>query len=424
PVQVDLEGLAQDLRDRLVSLLWENHQVLSKDDRDLGYMEAGVHQIPTGNAESIKQRHRPVSPQVIQELKKHVQHLVAQGILCENHSPWASPTAIVKKKDGNIGYCCDYRKLNSVTCKDAYSSLPSVEDSLDVLGQAKLFSTLHLTSSYFQVAWDPADQAKTAVTTPFGLFEWTRMPFGLCNAPATFQRLMETVLGDYILDDILVFSKDFDSHLERLQLVVRLKKYGLKMKPSKCYLFRSEVPYLGHIMSADGVKVDREKIKILEERSVPQNPRDLCIMDYRWFIPKFSQIALPLHLLIGKPRKGGGAVPFSWDEACQAAADGLKCSLMAAPVLAYPDFSQAFILATYTSFNGLAAVLSQKQEGIEHVILNMSRGLRKSEQNDQNYSAFKLELPALKWALTKKFRVYLVHSELIIHTDHSPLKYL
>ncbi len=168
---------------------------------------------------------------------------------------------IVIKKDGSVRFCCDYRKLNKVTCKDAYP-LPRVEESLDALGNAQLFSTLDLTSGYFQVAMSEEDRAKTAVTTPFGLFEWTRMPFGLCNAPATFQRLMGLVLGDLTfdillnyLDDIIVFSKDFESHCQRLEIVFnRLRQHGLKLNPSKCFLLKPEVKFLGHLIFPTGNK--------------------------------------------------------------------------------------------------------------------------------------------------------------------------
>ncbi|KAK3536658.1 hypothetical protein QTP86_015450, partial [Hemibagrus guttatus] len=189
-----------------------------------------------------------------------------EGILKESTNPWASPAVIAVKKDGSVRFCCDYRRLNRVTCKDTYP-LPRVEESLDALGNAQLFFTLDLKASYFQVAMSERDREKTAVTTLFGLFEWTRMPFGLCNAPATFQRLMGVVLGDLsydvlliYLDDIIVFSRDFRGHCERLELVFeRLKCHGLKLKPSKCFLFRSEVTQKLHVISSEGIKVDSEK---------------------------------------------------------------------------------------------------------------------------------------------------------------------
>ncbi|XP_029766793.1 uncharacterized protein LOC113406182 [Terrapene carolina triunguis] len=437
PVQVDLQQLTPTQVGRLRVLLERHQEVFSRDERDFGYTTTVTHQIATGDAVPIKQRHRRISPRVFQEVKKHILDLVTQGVLKESHSPWASPAVIVIKKDGGVRFCCDYRKLNEVTHKDAYP-LPRVEESLDALGSARVFSTLDLTSGYFQVAVEERDRKKTAVTTPFGLFEWTRMPFGLCNAPATFQRLMEGVLGDYILDtlliyldDVIVFSKDFESHMEKLDLVfTRLKEHGLKLKPSKCCLLCEKVKFLGHVISKDGIQVDEEKTRALENWPVPKNAKQVrqalgFMSYYRRFVPKFAHIAAPLYGLVGQPaqRKGRDQC-FVWDDACQTAFDKLRHRLMSPPVLAYPDFTLPFIVTTDGSLHGLGAVLSQKQEGAERVIAYASRGLRRSERNDKNYSAFKLELLALKWAITEKFKDYLVYSKFTVISDHNPLRYL
>lgn len=436
PVQIDLENLTETQSRKLHDLLAKHSDVFSKHDCDFGYTTAVTHSVPTGDAPPIRQRHRRIPPQVFQEVKKHVQDLVSQGILKESCSPWASPAVIMIKKDGSIRFCCDYRRLNKVTCKDAYP-LPRVEESLDALGNAQLFSTLDLTAGYFQVAMSEEDRAKTAVTTPFGLFEWTRMPFGLCNAPATFQRLMGVVFGDLTfdvlliyLDDIIIFSKDFDSHCQRLEVVFnRLRQHGLKLKPSKCFLLKPEVKFLGHLISSQGIKVDEEKTQVLETWPAPKNVRGLrqvlgFMSYYRRFVPGFAQLARPLHALVGKGGKGKPVETLDWTTECQTAFDKLKQSLMSPPVLAYPDFSQPFVLTTDGSLHGLGAVLSQRHGGTERVIAYASRGLRGSEKNDRNYSAFKLELLALKWAVTEKFKEYLIYSKFSVITDHNPLRYL
>ena len=259
--------------------LLENHRAaFSQNDRDYGHTTTVTHCIPTGEAYPVKQRHRRIPPHVFQEVKQHVQELVAQGVLKESCSVWASPAVVVMKKDGSVRFCYDYRKLNNVKHRDAYP-LPRVEESLDALGHAQVFSSLDLTAGYFQVAVTEQDQEKTAVTTPFGLYQWTRMPFGLCNAPATFQCLMGAVPGDLAfkvllvyLDDVLVFSRDFESHLEKLDLVLgRLREHGLKLKPQKCFLLRSEVKFLGHVVSAEGVRVDIEKVRALEDWPAPRS---------------------------------------------------------------------------------------------------------------------------------------------------------
>lgn len=438
-VQIDLEKLTPPQQLRLSALLEEYKDVFSSNENDYGYTTVVTHSIPTGEAPPIKQRHRRVPPQIYQEFKRHVQDLISQGVLQESRSPWASPAVIVLKKDGSVRFCCDYRKLNLVTCKDAYP-LPRVEESLDALGKAVLFSTLDLTAGYFQVAMNEKDREKTAVTTPFGLFEWTRMPFGLCNAPATFQRLMGVVLGDLsfdilliYLDDIIIFSQDFDTHCERLETVLsRLRQHGLKLKPSKCFLLKAEVKFLGHVISARGIQVDTEKVKALETWPVPRSVKEVRQLIgfmgyYRRFVPKFAHLARPLHTLMGeggKGNKGRIADSFEWTNECQTAFDELKRCLMSPPILAYPDFTLPFILTTDGSLQGLGAVLSQRQDGTERVIAFASRGLRKTEKNDKNYSAFKLELLALKWAVTEKFRDYLLFSKFTVITDHNPLRHL
>lgn len=439
PVQANVQGLTPTEVEELNQFLLKHRDVFSQGDGDYGYTTTVKHRVQTGDAHPIKQRHRRIPPHVFQEVKRHVQELVAQGVLKESCSPWASPAVIVLKKDGSVRFCCDYRKLNSVTHRDAYP-LPRVEESLDALGQACLFSSLDLTSGYFQVAVEEEDQEKTAVTTPFGLFQWTRMPFGLCNAPATFQRLMESVLGDLAfdvllvyLDDILVFSKDFHSHLEKLDLVFRrLRDHGLKLNPKKCFLLRPEVKFLGHVVSAAGIQVDMEKVSVLLNWPIPSSIREVrqvvgFMSYYRRFVPNFAQVARPLHALMGQAKRGDRRAQqqsISWSEECQMAFDKLKACLMAPPVLAYPDFELPFIVTTDGSRRGLGAVLSQRQGGVERVVAYASRGLRGAERNDSNYSAFKLELLALKWAITEKFRDLLMYAKFTVVTDHNPLRHL
>lgn len=437
-VHAKLEGLTQPRVQKLDNLPKKHRDVFSEHKSDFGYTTTVTNRIQTGDARPIKQRRRRIPPHIFQEFKKHVQDLVAQGVLKESCSPWGSPAVIVIKPDQSVRFCCDYRKLDTVTLKDAYP-LPRVEESLDAFGKAKLFSSLDLTAGYFQVAVHEDYQEKTAVTTPFGLYHWTRMPFGLCNAPASFQRLMEVVLGDLAfdalliyMDDVLVFSSDFDSHCEKLDVVfTRLKEHGLKLKPGKCFLLKSEVKFLGHIVSAEGVQVDMEKVKALCDWPVPRSTKDMrqvvgFMSYYRCFVLNFAQLAEPLYSLMGKGKKesGGQSVPFVWSRECQEAFDKLREHLMSSPVLAYSDFSLPFPLTTDGSLLGLGAVLSQRQEGVECVVAFASQGLRGSERNDKKYSAFKLELLALKWGIREKFWDFLMYSRFVVVTDHNPLCYL
>ena len=227
--------------------------------------------------------------------------MLAEGIIEPSYSPWASPVVLVRKKDGSVRYCIDYRRLNAVTRKDSYP-LPRIDDSLDSLGSAKYFSTLDLASGYWQVGLSPDAREKSAFCTTSGLYQFRVMPFGLANAPATFQRLMERVLTGLhwevclvYLYDVIVFSKTWKGHLQRLDIVFqRMRAANLRLKPSKCHLLQKQVGYLGHIVS-EGVSTDPEKTRAVDDWPVPQGVSDvrsflgLCGY-YRRFVPDFATI--------------------------------------------------------------------------------------------------------------------------------------
>ena len=277
----------------------------------------------------------------------------------------------MQKKDGSLRFCIDYRKVNDVTLKDAYP-LPRIDDALSQLQGSQYFSTIDLFSGYWQVEVDPADQAKTAFATRRGLFEFRVMPFGLCNAPATFQRLMETVLAGLnweicliYIDDIIITGRTFEDMIQNLEKVFqRLESAGLKLKAKKCYLFAKQVSFLGHLISGEGIKADPDKIKAVEEWIEPRSVTEvrsfigLCSY-YRKFIKDFASEARPLHNLLEKNRE------FKWSEDCQNAFEELRKRLTSAPVLAHPDFNTHFILDTDASDHAIGGVLSQVIDGQE-----------------------------------------------------------
>ena len=335
----------------------------------------------------------------------------------------------------------DFRKLNSKTKRDAYA-LPRINEMFDSLYGARWFSSLDIKSAYWQVEVEEADKEKTAFTVgPLGFYECNRMPFGLSNAPATFQRLMENCLGDMnmhscliYLDDIVVFSRTFEEHIERLEKVFeRLVEAGLKLSPAKCNLFQKELKYLGHIVSPEGIATDPKKVECVREWPVPQNLKQLqsflgFVGYYRRFIKDFSKISRPLYDLF--KGSGGGKkkrkikqqlIPFHWSEVHQGAFDKLVSMCCEAPVLAYADYSKPFLVHTDASLDGLGAVLYQEQEGKERVIAYASRGLTPSERN---YPVHKLEFLALKWAVTDKFHDYLYGNRFTVRTDNNPLTYV
>ena len=312
---------------------------------DLGRTSIIKHHIDTGDSSPIKQRPYR-APQVTRKLiEDQLQSMIEQGICVPSQSPWSSPVVMVKKKDGTMRFCVDYRKLNEVTKKDSYP-LPRIDDTLDALGGSAFFSTLDLKSGYWQVELDDESREKTAFVTHSGLYEFLVLPFGLTNAPSTFERLMDIVLNRLTwkialiyIDDIIVFSKSFDEHLHHLEIVFqRLREAGIKLKPSKCDFGKSEVNFLGHVITKDGVMPDPEKIRAVKEFPIPTSVRELrsflgLAQYYKRFVKDYSKIAATLNSLTGK--KGNS---FQWTPECDQAFNKIKEALTNPPILSYPDF--------------------------------------------------------------------------------------
>lgn len=407
-------------------LLLRNLTVFSKGDHDLGRTHFTLHQIDTGGAKPVKLPPRRVPLHLQQEVSEHLKQMLDNDIVQPSHSPWAAPIVLVRKRDGGLRFCIDYRKLNEVTRKDAYP-LPRIDDALDCLSKACWFSTLDLASGYWQVEVDPKDKEKTAFITRQGLFEFNVLSFGLCNSPGTFQRLMDLVLADLqwttclvYLDDIIVFGRTFHEHLSRLdEVLTKLRQANLKVKPAKCNLLSPQVQYLGHIISARGVEADPAKVEAVRQWPVPKNQTEVksfvgLASYYRRFVKGFAEIARPLHQLTEKGRR------FRWSDECQTAFEKLKSSLMSAPILAYPDPHKPFILDTDASDAGIGAVLSQEHVGQEQVIAYASRALTKQERR---YATTKKELLSVV-TFTKHFKHYLLGKEFVLRTDHSSLRWL
>ncbi|XP_070819607.1 uncharacterized protein [Chaetodon trifascialis] len=432
------DGLTEGEQQQLDQLLLKWQHVFSTHEEDYGCTDVMKHRIPTGNTEPIRERFRPVPPTLYKEIHSLLKGMLVGGVIKESCSPWAAPIVLVQKKCGAWRFCVDYRKLNNVTHKDAFP-LPRIEDSLTSLNQAEWYSTLDLASGYWQVEVEESDKEKTAFTTPFGLFEFERMPFGLCNAPATFQRLMQRCLGEQLtesalvyLDDVIVFSRNFSDHLDHLESVFQaLEHYGLKLRPEKCQLFQKQVKFFGHVVSSQVVSPDSDKVAAVAGWQPPGTVRQVraflgFVGYYRRFIRGFSKIAKPLNeLLAGTGCSRGRRSPsVQWTDQCEAAFQQLKRELLQAPILAYADYTLPFIIYTDASNCGLGAVLAQEQDGLERVIAYASRSLHPPERNDSNYSSFKLELLAMKLAVVEKFKDYLWGAKVTVATDNNPLVHL
>ena len=432
------DDLDDDQKRELRALCEKNKDVFAWTDDQLGCTSLIRHRITLTTDTPIRQGYRRIPPSQLQEVRDHLDDLLARDVIVPSSSPYAAPIVIVRKKSGEIRMCCDYRRLNAITRKDAFP-LPKIEDCLDALGGGKYFSTLDLASGYHQVEMHPRDRSKTAFTTPFGLYEWKRLPFGLCNAPAQFSRLMQQVMTDHLfrilvlyLDDLLIFSGTFTDHLTRLQMVFdRLRETGLKLNPGKCNLGAKSVAFLGHVVSENGVSTDPEKVRAVQSFPTPETQTDVrsflgLASYYRKFVKGFAGLARPLTDLLqkeeGKTNKQN--LGDRWTPDCDVAFRTLKTALVSSPILAHADFDQPFILEVDASTKGLGAVLSQRRDNKTVVVAYASRGLKKTERNMNNYSSRKLELLALKWAVTEKFRSYLLGTRFQVFTDNNPLCHL
>jgi hypothetical protein len=360
------------------------------------------------------------------EFEAEIDRMLKAGVIEPGQSPWASPVVLVRKKDGSVRFCVDYRRLNAATCFDAYP-LPRIDETLEALGGTRYFSTLDLISGYWQVGLTEEARKKTAFITRNGLFLWNVMPFGLCNAPATFERLMETVLRGLqwrqclvYLDDVIVFAKTEDEMLERLDTVFgRLLAAGLKFKSRKCALFARQTEYLRHVVSEKGIHVNPEKIGAVRDWPVPQNKKEVrsflgTASYYRRFVDRFATIASPLHQ-VASPRS-----EWEWTAEHQRAFEELKVALSTAPVLAFPVPNAPYILDTDASLTGVGAVLSQEVDGKEMVLGYYSESLSMEERN---YCVTRRELLAVIKAL-RHFHCYVFRRRFTIRTDHSSLKWL
>ncbi|CAL9687717.1 unnamed protein product [Knipowitschia caucasica] len=439
---LELPALVDQDAERVRGLLRDYESVFATHETDLGCTNLLSQDIPLVDEVPIRQRYRRIPPSEYEAVKAHINQLIEAQVIRESCSPYASPIVLVRKKDGSLRLCVDYRLLNSKTRKDAFP-LPRIEETLDSLSGAVWFSTLDLASGYNQVPVTEADRPKTAFCTPFGLFEFNRMPFGLCNAPGTFQRLMQRMFGDQqgqslllYLDDIIVFSSSVEQHLQRLEVVLgRLRTEGLKVRLEKCSFFQREVGYLGHVISDQGVSTDPKKIEAVSQWKRPQNAPELrsflgFASYYRRFVEGFAKLVGPLHRLVAelagsKSKRGSGSVlGAAWTLQCEEAFEALKAKLVSAPVLAYADFAKPFILEVNASYSGLGAVLSQETPSGVRPVAYASRGLRPTERNMATYSSMKLEFLALKWAMTEKFREYLLGHRCTVYTDNNPLSHL
>src|SRR4051794_30064341 len=410
-----------------LQMIEEDSDICAASQLDIGRTNILQHEINTSNHLPVAKQAYKANPIKKDFIEKEIDEMEQRGLIRKSKSPWASPIVVVEKKDSAKRLCIDYRGLNKITKIDRYP-LPRIDELLESFRTANWFTTLDLASGYWQVEMREEDKEKTAFISHKGLYEFNVMPFGLCNAPSTFQRLMNYILQKFLgkfvavyLDDIIIYSTTFEQHIDHIHQVFQaLRNATLKIKLKKCYFCFPNITFLGHVVGRNGIAPDPAKVEKIKNFPRPTTLKELrgalgLFSYYRKFVRDFSKIAKPMLNLLKQD------VPFLWEEQQQTSFEELKQRLMEAPILQYPDFTKPFVLYTDASGTGLGAVLSQiDEEKRERVIAYASRSLNKAECN---YGITDQECLAIVWAV-KHFEPYLGLLPFRVITDHSALKFL
>jgi len=426
-VTVNIGDDATALQKRKLTDMINNYDYLFiTDDKHLTRTTITQAYLDTGDSMPIKQRpyRNPLALQA--KLDSQIEEMLEAGIVSHSCSPWSSPVVMVPKKDGTYRCCIDYRKLNQVLRSDSFP-LPRIDDLFATLGEARYFSCLDLKSGYWQVQIAPEDREKTAFCTRSQLLEFNVMPFGLSSAPSIFQRMISKLLkgieGKYALaylDDLLVFSPDFESHMKHIEDVFeRLKNASLSLNKKKCHFIKEKIEYLGHVISHKGIQPNPEKVRAIQTLDPPTNVKGvrsfLGMAGYfRNFIPQFSALARGLTRLTRKHTR------FEWCDDAQQSFDILKQKLVEAPILAYPDLNRPYSLYTDASDYAIGGILTQDFEEGERVIQYVSHQLT---PNRLHYAVIEKEAYAVIYCITK-LKQYLLGADVTVYTDHKPLKSL
>ena len=424
---LDLSHVEPRYRERLRTILRKYDTLWSGELGEISATEHRIQLLP--GTRPISQQPYRAGPNAREFVAKEVDRMLRAGVVEPSDSPWASPVVLAPKKDGSLRFCIDYRRLNAVTKRDSYP-LPRMDEYIDSLGEANVFTTLDANSGYWQVPVAREDRSKTAFVCHSGLYQFLRMPFGLKNAPATFQRTLDVVLSPFkwksclvYLDDVIIFSKDEESHLRHLDEVLHaLQLAGVTLKLAKCNFFTDTVHYLGHVIRPGTLSIDEVVTKALREVAIPTTQTELrsflglCNV-YRRFVRNYTDIAAPLNRLL---RKGQPVKLEPFGEPETQAFKTLIAAVTSPPILALPKLGLPYSLDTDASNEQVGAALFQEEDGERRPIGFWSRTLHAAERN---YATPEKECLAVVWGVTT-LRPYLQGVRFTVHTDHSALRWL
>ena len=359
-----LEAWPQEQAEKARSLLKEYHYIFSLGKRDMGHTNATKHKIVLKDPDTppFKEHFCRIPPPQLDEVREHLKLMLDAGVICPSNSPWCNAVVLVRKKDGSLHFCIDFRKLNSLTVKDSHL-LPHICETLESLAGAAHYSTFDMNSGFWQVPMDKESKQYTAFTLgSMGLYECESMPFGLCNTPPTFQRLMQNCLGELnltycliYLDDVIVFSDTPEEHLWRMRVVFdHLREHSLKLKPSKCEVFKSEINYLAHHVSQKGILPSKKNLESIAQCPPPDTYTKVksfvgLVGHYRHFIKGFAKIAALLYNLTSGDNKDKKSEHVKLSPEAREAFDCLKAACLQAPILSFPDFNKLLLLETDAS---------------------------------------------------------------------------
>ena len=390
--KLDLTGLEAwppEQAEKARSLLKEYHDIFSLEKHDMAHTKAAKHKIVLKDPDTppFRERFRRIPPPQLDEVRAHLKMMLDAGVIRLSNSPWCNAIVLVRKKDGSLRFCIDFRRLNSLMVKDSHP-LPRICETLESLAGTAHYTTIDMNSGFWQVPMDDESKQYTAFTLgSMGLYECECMPFGLCNAPPTFPRLMLNCLGELnltycliYLDDVIISSRTEEEHLERMRVVFdRLREHGLKLKPSKCEVFQMKINYLAHHVSKEGLLPSKKNLEAIAQCPPPDTYTKVksfvgLVGHYRRFIKGFANITAPLYDLTSGENKDKKSEHLDLPPEAREAFDCLKAACLQAPILAFPDFGKPFLLETDASGKGLGAVLSQRQsDGRYHAIAYASR---------------------------------------------------